>query len=202
MAIIAKEEGGNYTPVPEGVHRAVCFGIVDLGMQYSEKFDKTTHKVMIMWEFPDEKIETDEGEKPCVISKEYSLSLHEKAVLRKDLEAWRGKMFTAEELAGFDILNLLGVGCQIQINHAEKNGKTYANIAGIMALPKKMKVEDSERGNENLIFDMSDSATYGNYDKLPEWIRTKVDNSETWKEIKGTGTDDYAPLDDDDELPF
>jgi hypothetical protein len=207
MPIIAKGEGGSFVPVPEGVHRAICYGIVDLGMQYSEKFERTAHKILIMWEFPDELIKTDDGEKPCVISREYTLSLHEKSALRKELEAWRGKAFTTDDITnGFDILNVLGKGCQIQINHAERSGNTYANIVGVMALPKTMKIDRVI--NKQLVFDMNNPDTFTAYNKLPRWIRERVDKSLTWKEIQKGADNMAAPTapiigdDDDDDLPF
>jgi len=38
-----------------------------------------------------------------MISKRYTMSLGEQSTLRKDLESWRGKKFTPEELQGFDL---------------------------------------------------------------------------------------------------
>ena len=133
MAIIASAKSGNFVPVSEGVHTAVCIWVIDLGDQYSEKFDNTSRKVQLTWEIPDETIEIDGEQKPRVISKEYTLSLNEKAVLRQHLEAWRGKKFSEEELKGFDLANIIGASCQLQVLH---NSKGYANEGSIMALPK------------------------------------------------------------------
>lgn len=197
MAIIAKQEHeGNYTPIPEGVHTAICYAIIDLGLQYSEKFEKMAQKVLIMWELPDEQYEVEGETHPRVISKEYSLSLHEKAGLRKDLQAWRGKAFTEEELLGFDLKNVLGKGCQIQIIHKESNGKTYGNIASIMGLPKGMKL--SEPHNILLYFDLTEPNILDRLEELPVWIQDKIRESETYKNMQ----EDFKPVDDEDELPF
>ena len=64
--------------------------------------------------------------------------MHEKAALRKDLESWRGKPFTAQELEGFDLEALLSVGCFINVMHQTREGQTYANVAAVMRLPKGM----------------------------------------------------------------
>jgi len=135
MALTAKDPGGaGYTPPEEGVFQAVCYGLFDLGLQYSEKWDKTAHRVLLSWELPEQRMEIERDGKtlnlPRAISREYTLSLHKKAQLRKDLEAWRGRIFTAEELAGFDLQKILGSNCMIQVLHTKKDDKTYANITG------------------------------------------------------------------------
>lgn len=196
MAIIAKnEQGGGFEPISEGVHTAICVSIVDLGMQFSEKWGKSTHKAMITWELPEETYTNKEGEtRPRTLSKEYSLSLGEKSNLRKDLQAWRGRAFTEEELAGFDLKNVLGKGCQIQIIHTEKNGNKYANIASIMGLPKGIKLDEPQ----NLVyFDMDDPKCYELMDQIPEWIQNKIKESENYKSFKGS-----VLQDEETELPF
>ena len=59
--------------------------------------------------------------KPFLISRRYSLSLHEKSSLRRDLESWRGRAFTQEELRGFDLEVLIGVGCLVSVVHEQRN---------------------------------------------------------------------------------
>jgi hypothetical protein len=94
-------------PIPAGMHIARAYGLFDLGTHYDEKFDKSRREVVIVWEIAAERIEVDrDGKKtnlPRAISKRYTLSLHEKARLRADLESWRGRPFTSEELAGFEM---------------------------------------------------------------------------------------------------
>lgn len=197
MAIIAKQENeSTFTPIPEGVHTAQCFAIVDLGVHYSDKFDKRSRKVQIMWELPDEKYEHEGQELPRVISKEYTLSLGEKANLRKDLQAWRGKTFTEEELQGFDLKNVLGKGCQLQIIHTEKNGKTYSNIASIMGLPKGMKM--GEPVNDAIYYDLEEPNALQDMDILPAWVQDKIKASETYAAMV-----DFKPApEEEDGLPF
>ena len=150
-----------------------------------------------------EKYVNDEGEEKCrTMSKEYTLSLHEKSALTKVLEAWRGAKFTEEELAGFDLNKILGKPCQIQVIHTVKGDNTYSNIAAIMALPKGMKVDAP---TETLVYDLDDAKAVENIVLLPEWIQKKVMESETWKEkTKNTvnasqGNHNTAP---DDDFPF
>lgn len=137
MAIVAKAGSSNYTPAPAGAHAAVCVDIVDLGAletTYKEKTIKQ-HKVNIVWQIG----ELRPDGKPFDVRKRYTLSLHDKAGLRKDLEGWRGKPFSREELEGFDLEILLGKACLLNLIHATTERGTYANVAGIMRLPKDME---------------------------------------------------------------
>lgn len=205
MSIIAKSEGeNNFQPIPEGVYTAICYGLIDIGMQYSEQFKKSAHKIMIMWELPDELYKDDEGNDISrVTSREYTLSLDEKATLRKDLQAWRGKAFTEQELEGFDMSNIVGKGCQLQIIHKESGGKTYANIAGIMSLPKGYKTGDPM--HTVIFIDLSEPETLKDIQQLPLWIQKKVTSSETYKAI-GKTLDTTNIVDGevggDDSVPF
>lgn len=84
---------------------------------------------------------TKEGNRRFLVSQWYTLSLHEKANLRKDLDAWRGKSFTDEDLKeGFDVEKLVGAPCLLNVTQSksEKNGKVYANVSSIMPLPRGM----------------------------------------------------------------
>jgi hypothetical protein len=100
---------------------------------YDNQEAKPKHKVAIFWELLDEDYKQPNGD-PHNIRKEYTVSLDRKATLRADLQAWRGVAFTEEELDGFDLENVLGKYCRMQIVHNESNGKTYANISSIMAM--------------------------------------------------------------------
>jgi hypothetical protein len=123
-----------FTPAPAGLHQAVCVDVVDMGIlevTYAGK-SKKQHKVRVVWQID----EPMEDGKPFIIQKRYTLSLFEKAALRKDLESWRGKPFSQEEEAAFDLERLLGVNCFLNVIHVQKDGKTYANVAGVVPLKK------------------------------------------------------------------
>jgi hypothetical protein len=133
MSLIARH-GGNFIPAPEGLHRAVCVDVVDLGMvdgQWGKK-----HKCRVMWELD---CKMDDG-KRFVVGKQYTLSLHEKSGLHKDLKAWRGVAFTPDELKGFDVEKVIGAPCQLLIGHVEKDGNVYANISAITKADPKAKL--------------------------------------------------------------
>ena len=128
MPIIATQTV-EYTPHEAGTFPAVCCGIIDLGLHTNEYQGetKTRHQIAIYF---------DTGEEGSPMVGWYTLSLHPQAKLRKHLESWRGKPFTAEESAGFDISKLVGHKCVLTIAHNE-NGK-----ANISMVSKAMKGVD------------------------------------------------------------
>lgn len=141
MPIIVKAPTSDFKPAPEGLFQAVCVDVVDLGNVESEYKGevKIQHKVRVAWQIMERDEET--GKRYLVLAR-YTASLHEKAKLRKDLEAWRGRKFTTDELAGFDLEAVIGANCQLQIIHNVKDGTTYANIAAIVPLGKgAMKID-------------------------------------------------------------
>lgn len=209
MAIMANDTGGggDFSPVPAGTHTAICDMVVDLGEQriVSQMFGESIkHQVYIRWQIPAERVEWEkDGQKhegPAVIGKTYTLSLSEKANLRKDLQAWRTRPFTPDELRGFDIAKLLGAPATITVTHTEKNGKTYANVASLGGLMKGVPKPEVE--GEAILYD---SDNLGNIDKLSKWLREKV-QSQIVEETTHYGHDGYSGgsySDDlDDEVPF
>lgn len=137
MPIVAKASGGReYIPAPAGTHAAVCVDVVDLGVLEVNFGGKTKkqHKINIVWQID----EVREDNRPYQVQKRYTLSLHEKAGLRKDLESWRGRPFTQEELDGFDVETVLSAPCMLNVIHNVKDGSTYANVTALMKLPKGM----------------------------------------------------------------
>ena len=137
MKLRANESSKTYAPAPAGSHIATCTAVIDLGTQKSDFNGEIKHqrKVMISFELNEEAGLRDDG-KRFTISKRYTASLHEKSALRKDLIAWRGRDFTAEELAGFELNNIAGKTCMVSVVHVERGGNTYANIVSIMSAPK------------------------------------------------------------------
>lgn len=205
MCPIAKETSAPRNPIPVGLHHAICYGVVDLGTQQplpGSQFSKgPARKVMIMWEFPEERVELErDGRKvdlPRALSKEYTLSLHEKAALTQTLVSWRGKQFTDEEKQGFDLKNILGANCMINVTH-KANG--YEEVKAITPLPKGLPKKQPENGL--VLFDIEQSEIPAS---IPEWIRKKILASDE-KRSNGhdNGYDEPPPHtdEDSDSVPF
>lgn len=185
MGFIAKDSGGggDFKKVPPGVYVARCFSLIDMGTQISDGQygQKEQHKIRIGFEVFGEDdngapltVVLDGKEMPLTINKTYTLSLHEKAGLRKDLAAWRGRDFTDEEAKGFDISKLLNVYCMLNVTLSENNGKTYTNIAGITPLPQALKNAKPEAVHELVAFDLDNpdwSVFQSFHEKLQDTIK-------------------------------
>ena len=117
---------GDFEPAPEGLCKAVCVDVVDLGRQ--ETPWGMREKLRIVWELEPQ---LEDGRRYTVY-KLYTATLHEKGNLHKDLRSWRGKPFTAEELAGFDLEKIVGACCQVMVQHNEREGVIYANVIAVM----------------------------------------------------------------------
>lgn len=195
--LLAKDPGGgDFELTPSGTFQARCYMILDLGTQESTLFDPT-RKVKFVWELG----ELMKNGKPFSISKDYTLSLNEKANLRKDLEAWRNKVFTQEELDGFDVFNVLGAQCMLSIVHdTNGKGKAYAKIQSIMSLPKNTAKLEPVNPDVKLCLEPSYYSPI-DFDMIPEWIQTKVKTSPEWQAVASPMTYESMPPMEDD-IPF
>jgi hypothetical protein len=178
-------------PVPAGTHHAVCYGIIAVGTQPSEKFTPR-QKIVVCFEIPSERITIKDQDLPRGISKRYTLSLNEKSSLRKDLQSWRGKPFTQEELNGFDVSKVIGSNCLISVLHSDRAGAIYADISGISALPRQMASVRPE--NTPLYFNLLESIDLakktGNTDvnwpsELPAWVQKICSQADEYLAFRG-----------------
>jgi len=209
-------------PMEAGTYTARCTGVIDLGIQRTtwEGNEKLTPQLILIFEFPTELIEYDGEQRPRWMSITYSKSIDPKAKLRIHLQSWRGRDFTDEEMRDFDIAKVLNAPCTIVVSHTERNGNTYANISSIGKMMKG--VPEPANVNKQFHFDIDDDATWGCFAGLPEWMQTKINGSETFRERgiqidkegkqvnvafstqdDGNQTADFEEIDiDDGDLPF
>jgi len=215
ITVTASTSGQKSDPVPAGTHHAVCYGVVAVGTQPSQQYTPRP-KVVVAFEIPGERIEIKGKDLPRGISKRYTLSLNEKASLRKDLQSWRGRPFTSAELAGFDVSKLIGANCLLSVLHQDRAGATYANISSISALPKSMKSVAPE--NPSLYFNVVEAIASAKSkglrdiiwpEDLPTWIEKLCCESEEYKTfVMGTPNAEPpdAPAEEDlqpaEEVPF
>lgn len=183
---IATNKGGDSPPVPAAVHQGVCYQVIDIGTQPALSNFPARRKVKIIWELPHERkdFKSKDGlatiELPRSISKDYTLSTDKKATLRKDLESWRGRPFTEEEIKAFDVATVIGANCQISVVHKKSadGTKTYANVGAIMPLAKGMTRLQPE--NKTLVYDIPAEGPITFPADLPEWIQNQIKNSEEY----------------------
>lgn len=204
MAIIATSNGNsNYEPIATGNYPARCFSMVHIGTIEENILGvvKKLNKVRISWELPTElKVFKEEnGEQPQIISKEFTLSMHEKATLRGFLKNWRGKDFTDEEARAFDIEKLLGAPCMLNITHkTKKDGSgVYAEIGSISTMPKGFPCPDQISPSFVFTYEVFDQCVF---DSLPEFMRNKMVNSDEYK-LATTGGQHAESPSEEEEIP-
>ena len=140
MLTLTETASAVYSPPPAGTFPAVCVAVIDLGTQASTYDGQTRHarKLQLTFELCDPEARRDDGS-AFTVAKRFTASLHERSGLRKFTESWRGAPFSPADLKGFDLRTLLGKPCLLGVVHEVKpDGKTFANIASVMRLPKGM----------------------------------------------------------------
>ena len=177
--MIVKKRDDDFKPIPTGLQPAVCVNVFDIGYQPGYQGGVPSPKVVILWELTCSE-RRDDG-KRFQLTKLYTASLGEKANLRKDLETWRGKKFTDAELEGFELDNIKKVGCQLLLVESTTAGKSFTNVAAVMAPPAGDKPQ-------------VETAT----DFVPEWVRKKI-AEQLHPEPEDNFKDDIPG---DDEIPF
>lgn len=217
MGFIATDSGGgNFKRVPQGVFIGRCYSLVDLGTQFTDGQygPKSQHKMKIGWELFGEDehgaeltVDVDGKTMPMTISKTYTVSLHEKAGLRRDLSAWRGKDFTEEEAKSFDVEKLVGAYCMLNVTTSETNGKTYSNVAGLTPLPGALKNAKPAAVHTPVLFDL-DKPDMRVFDTFHEKLQEAIKRSPEWAKSQGlkpspasSGFDDLPSDDFDDSTP-
>jgi hypothetical protein len=215
MAFIATDSGGsNFKRVPQGVFIGRCYSLIDLGTQHTtgQYGDKLQHKIRIAWELfgEDENgnpltIDVEGKQMPLTINKSYTVSLHEKSGLRRDLAAWRGRDFTEEEAKAFDVSKLLGAFCMINVTTSETNGKTYSNVAGITPLPGALKNAKPAPVHDNVVFDLDkpDMKVFETFhEKLQEAIKSSPEYQAKFNRQSPAKSTAPVMEDEDSDIPF
>ena len=211
MAIYASDTGGgsDFDPVPEGSHPAVCDMLVDLGLQETTgKFaGKVQHKIYLRWQIPSLRLSYEKDgvaiEGPMTIGSRFTVSLHEKAALRKLLQQWRGRAFTADELKKFDVTSVVGKPCLISVSHTPRDGGgVYANVDTAIKLPAGVTPPELE--GEALVYD---SDNMGTFLKLRPWLQEVIKAQKSPKEADRVNDPDawrggLSNDDLDDDIPF
>ena len=205
--IVSASQQSQYKLTPPGNHVGRCYRVIDLGTQITEWQGKkrVSRKVLISWELFGEdedgnRLQMEDG-RPMSISKRYTMSLSEKANLRADLKAWRGRDFTDDELQGFDMAKLLGVYCLVNVTHTQRDGKVYANVDGLTPLPKTMRDHKPIPVNENQFFDVT-KPDMELFETFSDGLKTTIKACQEWNpatpsKVPSKGEEGTAGLDDD-----
>lgn len=133
--LLATKAGSNrkeFPLMPEGINEVTIVEVKDLGMQPIPDKYKTAggpterHKVRLKFAAAD----------GTSIIKNYTLSLHEKSSLYKDLKSILGK----DPGASYDLNQLIGVNAQAVITHdTGSDGRTWSNIVSLIKAKANQK---------------------------------------------------------------
>ena len=206
MSLKMTSKGGTDFPrCPVGTTLGICYGVIDVGMQPNQNYGPKA-SILLLFETPNELM--PDG-RPFGVSKTYGASMSPKSWLRKDVEVWLGVSFDSDAAAyNYDVTELLGQPCLLTISESKaKNGdRIWTNVDAVVKVMKGMTIP--AQVNPSLLYDM-DNPDQSVYDKLPQWIRNKIDagrayHAEQDDDGQGYGKHDDAPLTDfeDSPLPF
>jgi hypothetical protein len=218
MSFYVEDRGASFERTPSGMHLARCYRIIDLGTQKSEYMGqvKYLHKIMLGWEIhgtddSGKPIKMNDG-RPFAMFKNYTLSWSEKANLRLDLQSWRGKPFTQEEMRKFDLKNILGAWCMINVIERQgQNGNTYSNVDSVTPVPPMIKQNGLPQPvNKNEIFNLQEP-DWAIFETFSDNLKQKIIASPEFEKAKKG--DDYQKnaiaesnshqaVEEDDDIPF
>ena len=129
------------------------------------------------------------------------MDMHIKSTLRNVLKTWRGREFTGDELKGFDLKDVLGTPCLLQITHySTAEGMKRAMVSSVSKLPKAMAALDGEK--KKVFFDCEES-DLSILEDIPSYFVERIKESNTYKNrISIENAGEIEDLDDEEQLPF
>jgi len=202
MTTLAPRTESSFTLAPEGPHLARCISFIHIGTNMDEYMGeaKEFNKIRLTFELPEETkvFKEEEGPKPLVVSQEYTLSMSEKANLRKLVEGIIGTSLHDDEAYAFDVESIVGMPCLITIkNKTSKAGKVRNEIASASKLMKNQVAPPQVNPSKILSFSNWNEELFN---KQPEFIKEKIMSSKEYKEMKGISNDDNQI--NPEEIPF
>lgn len=130
MPVVIKKQ--EYEKATEGLHNLIVSKVEDLGVLDSKNGPKQF--IRIVSTVLDQK---DKEGKAIEVFQRFSASLGAKSFLTKFL----GQLGYTNVGTEFDIEELVGVKYQAVIEHTEKDGQTYANVASVIKQKKTTSTE-------------------------------------------------------------
>ncbi|MES2360005.1 MAG: hypothetical protein V4529_16820 [Gemmatimonadota bacterium] len=192
--INAKGSDSKFRPHPDGQYIGICVDTIDLGDNvetFAGQPSKLAHKCALVFRTGERNEETGDY---IDIGREFTVSMGEKANLRKFLEQWRGKAYDAEQIeAGVPLHKLTNQAGLLTIaQETSKQGRKYAKITACVGVPKQMK---------------GGIGQYTDYTRADYWDEKKAAYLAAARQFRAeqapTSTDDdEAPPYEDSEMPF
>lgn len=173
----ATSAGGDFEPAPAGTFNSVCTRLIDLGTQDGMYGPK--RQIMIGFEI-DETDPTNDGKRFMVFGY-YSLSMNEKANLRKLLVGMRGKDY--DEGEEVDISAIVGKPATLNIVHKEKQGGGVRAVIDSAGRPMK-GMEPLEPEGELICLSLdADAFDSAEFEKLSERMQERLRETPEWHQL-------------------
>jgi hypothetical protein len=218
------KQGEDRELAPAGKYFGVIVSVIDIGTQaFKHKADR---QVVVTWELHKRKGPAlDSKGRNLTVSDFYTLKFGEyqgkKAKLRQLVESMFNRTFTPEEVEdGYDVEDLVGEACGLQIVHEAKAGdanKKYAKIASVFSLDEDDEKPTSEL--DEVYYEVDPSRNIP--DEVLKWLHPMIERSKEWvaahgqpkgkdgqpKAAASTGGSPARPAassddEDDDDIPF
>lgn len=153
--------GGDFQPVPPGIHLAVCLHVVDIGVQPGSFGPKS--RLLFVFETPG--LMAPDG-KPMTISRRFGKNLSEKGQLRPFLTSWLGQPLSGQ----LDLAQFAGKPVMLVVAQSQNGDKVYSNITACAPVAPGAVVPAPSTAP--LCYGPNrDPAVFA---LLPEWIRKAI----------------------------
>ena len=191
---VVVKKGSNVPLLDAGTYSGYCVGYATLGTQYNEKYQKAQERIIFFFEICGEFVEIDGEKLPRWQSKEYSISFGKNAKLTELLQSWFGVNLSEGDTLDFG--KFVAAPCTVSvIGDVGTDGQPRRYIGAITPPMKGMQLPPmiSERV-EFSMFDDDKDAMMVQFEKLPEWVRKRIEKSEQWSKIAANGKEvDVSP---------
>lgn len=177
-----------------GPNPAILYSIIDEGTRWNKYFEKSSHTVRMIFEFPLLKQLFNEGdteERPTVVSQEYTFVLGENSNLKKFIDGAESRILQpAEYRNGWNLGQYLGRIFMVDIvNKPNKKNPdiVYNNIGSVKALTDSLRNkynfdwEQVTKSNPLLSFMIDKEGKCfqsEEFTKLPNYLQKKVKESD------------------------
>ena len=127
---IVSAGGGDFVPVPEGLHEATVTEITPPVLE-DDRYNPGKQKKKVVFIYGvDQKAPNGED---MTVRRKYTFSTNPKSNMRPDVEAIIGRKLTAEEEDNFDVRQLVDRACKVLVKHTPREeGGVWANVSEVL----------------------------------------------------------------------
>ena len=194
-----------------GMYPARLIWIIDLGTVDEPTYEdpsvtKPKHQLYVGFELSGDKMKDG---RPFMVSERYTVTngrwgpyVSKTSKLRDVLKSWKNWDEKTSSKLG-NLGSLIGTEAFLNVLKEEKKktpGEFYNRIAGVMPLPKGMKVDDQT--NPNVVYEIGGPG----FDELPDFLKKRIEQSYEYQKkplpSRGTSGEASAAAGDDHGIPF